>query len=121
MYHCVHHFIRTISSFHVHVVCQIDDDITAKHRQEVINTPDIAPAANKRRQTKKANAAASRKDTPITMDDAVIDLICDRLLKKLTNHIETTISTGLELCSDMSAKVTWTICYMLLRAETHLY
>lgn len=98
----------TISSFHVHV-CQIDDDISAKHRLEVINTPDIAPPAAKRKQSRKGKATDSSIKTPSSMDDGSIDLICDRIMNKLTEHIKTAITQGMEQNTDMSAQVTWAI------------
>ena len=43
------------------------------------------------------------------MDDGSIDLICDRIMNKLTEHIKTAITQGMEQNTDMSAQVTWAI------------
>ncbi|KAM0822315.1 hypothetical protein ACQ4PT_071579 [Festuca glaucescens] len=81
----------------------IDDDISAKHRREVINTPDIAPTS-KRKQSKKAKAAASSMKTPGPVDDTRIELMFDQMMIKLTNHIDKTISKQMEKCADVSAQ-----------------
>ncbi|KAM0931303.1 hypothetical protein ACQ4PT_000366 [Festuca glaucescens] len=81
----------------------IDDDISAKHRREVINTPDIAPTS-KRKQSKKAKAAASSMKTPGPVDDTRIELMFEQMMIKLTNHIDTTISKQMEKCADVSAQ-----------------
>ncbi|KAM0846135.1 hypothetical protein ACQ4PT_055871 [Festuca glaucescens] len=81
----------------------IDDDISAKHRREVINTPDIAPTF-KMKQSKKAKAAASSMKTPGPMDDSRIEPMFDQMMIKLANHIDKTISKQLEKCLDVSAQ-----------------
>ncbi|KAM0872077.1 hypothetical protein ACQ4PT_038955 [Festuca glaucescens] len=81
----------------------IDNDISAKHRREVINTPDIAPTS-KRKQSKKAKAAASSMKTPGPVDDTRIELMFEQMMIKLTNHIDTTISKQMEKCADVSAQ-----------------
>ncbi|KAM0919194.1 hypothetical protein ACQ4PT_008365 [Festuca glaucescens] len=82
---------------------RIDDDISAKHRREVINTPDIAPTS-KRKQSRKAKAAASSMKTPGPVDDTRIELMFDQMMIKLTNHIDKTISKQMEKCADVSAQ-----------------
>ncbi|KAM0848359.1 hypothetical protein ACQ4PT_054428 [Festuca glaucescens] len=82
---------------------QIDDDISAKHRREVINTPDIAPTS-KRKQSKKAKATTSSMKTPGPVDDTRIELMFEQMMIKLTNHIDTTISKQMEKCADVSAQ-----------------
>ncbi|KAM0840894.1 hypothetical protein ACQ4PT_059351 [Festuca glaucescens] len=83
---------------------QIDDDISAKHRREVINTPDIAPTS-KRKQSKKAKDVASSMKTPgRPVDDTRIELMFDQMMIKLTKHIDKTISKQMEKCADVSAQ-----------------
>ena len=94
----------TISPFHVHV-CQIDDNISAKHSQEVINTPDIVPT--KRKQSKKG--VASTMTTPSSMDAATMELMFDRMTNRMMNQLTKQIGIQMERGTDKCAQVTWTI------------
>ncbi|KAM0829409.1 hypothetical protein ACQ4PT_066883 [Festuca glaucescens] len=82
---------------------RIDDDISAKHRREVINTPDIAPTS-KRKQSKKDKGAASSMKMPGPVDDTRIELMFDQMMIKLTKHIDNTISKQMEKGADVSAQ-----------------
>ena len=101
-------------------VCQIDDDISAKHRKEVINTPDIAPTT-KKKQSKKDKASPSSMTIPGSMNTAAMELMFGRIMNQLTNHIDNTINKHMERCTDICAQVTWTICYLLVCAQMLLY
>ncbi|XP_051217471.1 uncharacterized protein [Lolium perenne] len=81
----------------------IDDDITAKHRREVIHTPDIPPRS-KRKQSKRAKAAGSGMKTPGSVDDSRMEVMVEQILIKLTNHIDTSISKHVDKIADLSAQ-----------------
>nr|XP_051221429.1 uncharacterized protein LOC127339646 [Lolium perenne] len=81
----------------------IDDDISAKHRREVIHTPDVVPKS-KRKQSKRAKAAASSMNTPGPVDDSRMEVMFEQVLIKLTNHIDTTLRKNMQKYADASAQ-----------------
>lgn len=86
----------------------------------MIHTPDVVPKS-KRKQSKRAKAAASSMNTPGPVDDSRMEVMFEQALTKLTNHIDTTIRKNMEKYADASAQVTWTIFCMLLSTEMHVY
>jgi hypothetical protein len=86
----------------------------------VIHTPDVVPKS-KRKQSKRAKAAASSMNTPGPVDDSRMEVMFEQVLIKMTNHIDTTLRKNMQKYADASAQVTWTIFCMLLSAEMHLY
>ncbi|KAM0888815.1 hypothetical protein ACQ4PT_028110 [Festuca glaucescens] len=81
----------------------IDDDISAKHRREVIHTPDVAPRS-KRKQSKRAKATASSMKTQGSVDDSRMMVMFEQILIKMTNHIDTSISKHMDKYVDVSAQ-----------------
>lgn len=104
-----------IISLHLHIY-QIDDDITAEHREHMINTPDIV-SRNKRKPYKKDKGSSSSKTAPKSKDAANMEVMMGWMLKQLTQHIDTTINKEMLHVSDRCAEVTRLSCYLVQRAQ----
>ncbi|KAM0879633.1 hypothetical protein ACQ4PT_034113 [Festuca glaucescens] len=81
----------------------IDDDITAKHREELIRTPDNV-AGNKRKSCKKAKAESSSKTMLNSVEAAGIEDMMGRMMTQMTDHINNTIRKEMDSMPDKCAK-----------------
>ena len=100
-----------INLWHV-VMYQIDDDISYEHRELLLNPPDTA-GCSKGGAKKKDKRGATLSLGPKSSESASMEDMLQRVLEKMSQHINKTVSVEMDKLSTTCAEVRWLIFYVL--------
>lgn len=94
-------------------ILKIDDDITQKHREEVLHTPEIASGKKRSRGPYRKKEGGSTSSRAKGMREVMLEQMTNKLTEHIDRTIEETFHRKMEVFSEACAKVIHPMCHLL--------
>ena len=94
-------------------ILKIDDDITQKHRDEVLDRPKIASGKKRSRGPYRKKEGGSTSSRAKGMREVMLEQMTNKLTEHIDRTIEETFDRKMEVFSEACAKVIHPMCHLL--------